>query len=476
MYSSDVSGIKNSVLNRKRNIQFGSLQNAGWFSAAPDDTSVNRAIRTNNPGALNLTTWQRKRPGYVGHTEPDSAGNITTIYQTPESGIAAWYHLVSEIYGFGELGQFDLTSLARRYAGRNASERAVKAYTDGWARWSGGVLDASSVVHLSSNPEMLQFATALFAHEAASQTPLHDDQIIYAIDGERSSIAGSDHRLRALRTPSQIYNAISSAAGEGILEQVYEEGIDEIITHFGERILEKCSKADAVLWLRLFASISNISVEGPSDITLLLYEKQRDLFDGALKELTPYELFAIEDFISAVQDPGLTIRQMEAATVAAKSAGESDLVTKSLPVLAKLKINQEISDRRVIRYTGVLTVWDTQGNVVGSFNATTGGFVASYRRQYGPTPPGYFVVSHYRSRTERWATREGVGFTFDLDEVVRTGNRSAFRIHPDGPPPGTHGCVGLTENSAGLLDCSRKLRANLADVQEFRLLVEYGNG
>jgi D-alanyl-D-alanine carboxypeptidase len=139
-----------SVYNRKRRIWLGTLIDEGWFSASPDDESVNRAIRTNNPGALNISTWQRKRSGYVGQTRLDGAGNITTIYQTPEYGVAAWFFLLSNRYGFCASGFFDLTSLAKKYAGPHATPAQVRAYTDGWRKWSNGALQPDTVIHLAS--------------------------------------------------------------------------------------------------------------------------------------------------------------------------------------------------------------------------------------------------------------------------------------------------------------------------------------
>lgn len=166
--------------NKKRKVFFGTLADSGWFSAAPDDLAVNRAIRTNNPGALNISSWQRARAGYVGQTQADGAGNVTTIYQTPEHGITAWYHLLSGVYGFGGAGKFDLTSLGRKYAGANATLEQVKAYTDGWKRWSGGALKPASVIRFASDEEMLAFGRAEFAHEADEVSPLTDAQILSA--------------------------------------------------------------------------------------------------------------------------------------------------------------------------------------------------------------------------------------------------------------------------------------------------------
>jgi D-alanyl-D-alanine carboxypeptidase len=176
------------VYNKKRKVRFGTLVKDGWFSATPDDTGISRAIRTNNPGALNMSaSRQRMRPGFVGQTPADAAGNVTTIYQTPEQGIAAWYFLLSNRYGFGKAGQFDLASVARRYAGQNATAAEVKAYTDGWSKWSNGALKPETVVHFAIDEELLDFAKATFAHEAGAVSPLHDDQILYGFALERQT-------------------------------------------------------------------------------------------------------------------------------------------------------------------------------------------------------------------------------------------------------------------------------------------------
>jgi hypothetical protein len=180
-------GLATAVYNKARKIRFGTLVKDGWFSATPDDTGIPRAIRTNNPGALNISTWQRSRPGFVGQTPADAAGNITAIYQTPEQGIAAWYFLLSNRYGFGKTGQFDLASLARKYAGQDATPAQVKAYTDGWSKWSNGALQPDTVIHFALDEELLDFAKAEFAHEAGAVSPLHDDQILYGFALERQA-------------------------------------------------------------------------------------------------------------------------------------------------------------------------------------------------------------------------------------------------------------------------------------------------
>ena len=101
------------MLNTKYGVTFGSLVANGFFSANPDDINVPRSIRTNNPGALNFSAWQKSRVGFVGITQPDNSPNhnVTTIYRTPEHGIGAWYHLLARLYNF-PAGNFTLNELA----------------------------------------------------------------------------------------------------------------------------------------------------------------------------------------------------------------------------------------------------------------------------------------------------------------------------------------------------------------------------
>jgi hypothetical protein len=94
---------------------------------------------------------------------------------------------LSNRYGFGKAGQFDLASVARRYAGQNATAAEVKAYTDGWSKWSNGALKPDTVVHFAIDEELLDFAKATFAHEAGAVSPLHDDQILYGFALERQT-------------------------------------------------------------------------------------------------------------------------------------------------------------------------------------------------------------------------------------------------------------------------------------------------
>lgn len=166
-------------------VAYGSLVPGGFYSADPYDLNVKRSIRTNNPGALNYASWQSARKGFVGITQPDAAGNKTSIYRTPEHGAAAWYHLLSQIYGFGSVATFTLTSLAERYAG-TPSGTAVNAYVAGWVKWSNGMLTSASAFNANDPSQMLVLAKSMFSHEAGQTTPVQDAQITFAIQNEQA--------------------------------------------------------------------------------------------------------------------------------------------------------------------------------------------------------------------------------------------------------------------------------------------------
>lgn len=164
---------------------YRALTPGGFFSADPFDLTVPRAIRTNNPGALNVRPWQRDFPGFAGVTAPDHAGNVTSIYVTPEHGIGAWHFLLTDRYGYGENGAVVLQDLAKRYAGASSTDdAAVKSYVKGWTKWSSG-LAATSVLNLADDQHMLALARGMFAHEAGRKSPIKDDQIVKALDLKR---------------------------------------------------------------------------------------------------------------------------------------------------------------------------------------------------------------------------------------------------------------------------------------------------
>lgn len=166
---------------------YRSLTPGGFFSSDPNDLSVKRSIRTNNPGALNISAWQRTFPGFAATTQPDAAGNVTAIYVTPEHGIAAWHHLLTDRYGYGANGTLVVKDLARRYAGvASETDPAVRTYLVGWKRWSGNALEPTTSLRLNDDADMVKLAMGMFGHEIGRATPLKEDQVTTALTLKRS--------------------------------------------------------------------------------------------------------------------------------------------------------------------------------------------------------------------------------------------------------------------------------------------------
>jgi peptidoglycan hydrolase-like protein with peptidoglycan-binding domain len=118
-----------------------------------------------------------------------------------------------------------------------------------------------------------------------------------------------------------------------------------------------------------------------------------------------------------------------------------------------------------------------RGLTTGSItvNGNTYQFTSGSSRLFS-TPTGtYRVTAHRNSRSDAGFTRNGVGFSFRMEDPRRPGSdrfydpragrdRSALRIHPDGGPRGTAGCIGIVGDAATLRrfrdDMNAELRRN----------------
>jgi len=169
-------------------VLFTALVSGGFFSSEPDNLKVLRAIRTNNPGAINDTTWQHVLPGYVDKTIADSAGNRTAIYSAPEYGVAAWYILLADRYKFKDAGgAFTILQLAHNYAGSQAPQSAIDAYVTDWCRLADKPLTPQSTIRLDDDDQMLNLARGVFKHESRSIVKINNDQILFGIQRQRAN-------------------------------------------------------------------------------------------------------------------------------------------------------------------------------------------------------------------------------------------------------------------------------------------------
>jgi peptidoglycan hydrolase-like protein with peptidoglycan-binding domain len=79
----------------------------------------------------------------------------------------------------------------------------------------------------------------------------------------------------------------------------------------------------------------------------------------------------------------------------------------------------------------------------------------------GNLPPGTYTVTRHRDhRTDRGMSVDGVGYSFALSDKYdsRVGAlRQLLRIHPDGGPEGTLGCIGII----GDAETQRQFRADM---------------
>ncbi|MBZ9959323.1 L,D-transpeptidase [Mesorhizobium sp. BR1-1-14] len=277
------------------------------------------------------------------------------------------------------------------------------------------------------------------------------------------------------RAFEDLLNQLNNAATANDLIKAYEDILEPDVLEFGETTIREPSVERIAQWLQLYSSVSDLSLEGAADITQRFYETRRDLFEQAIDTLIGKARQDAMDFVDSRNAPDMSMSELEALTL---DAFPSAILADAPRPLAIFAATTSISPGSVRRYDGTLTVFNSSRQIIGTYAASTGGFVADFRRKNGPTPPGLFDVSHYRP--DRGNTpgmrRDGVSYSFDLNELRHTGSRSAFRIHPDGPPPGTHGCIGVDENSAQLRDCASKLNETLmAQDGRFRLAVSYGN-
>ncbi|WP_119272343.1 peptidoglycan-binding domain-containing protein [Taklimakanibacter deserti] len=161
---------------------FRSLTEAGnFFSGQPDaqysssDTLTRRALRTNNPGAINISKWQRdSMKGYVGTTLPGPDGNVTTVYETPEQGVAAWGFLIRKIYFNGKKEKVTVGEIVDKYRGTNSRT----PYIDGYKKYSDGKLTEDYEIDLYDNAELARLAIAAYSHELGFWYPLTEKQLL----------------------------------------------------------------------------------------------------------------------------------------------------------------------------------------------------------------------------------------------------------------------------------------------------------
>ena len=142
----------------------------GFYSSTPNDKSTGPvSVRFNNPGAVNGATWERTFPGHVGEIET-TPGNRSTIFETPEHGVAAWWELMRR---YRAAGANTVGKIIARYGGG----QDYSAYAAQVSKWTG--FPTTKVIDLQDDTVLLPFAKAMFRYEAGRETPLSEAQILY---------------------------------------------------------------------------------------------------------------------------------------------------------------------------------------------------------------------------------------------------------------------------------------------------------
>jgi hypothetical protein len=148
----------------------------GFFSSTPMDKSTGPVtIRMNNPGAINGAPWEKTYPGFVG-TVVTTAGNPSTIFETPEYGVGAWWDLMRR---YRAANATTVGGIINRYGGG----QDYSAYVQTVAKMTGFTPD--TVIDLNDDQQVLKFGKAMFRYEAGRPLPWSDDQILCGIRGGR---------------------------------------------------------------------------------------------------------------------------------------------------------------------------------------------------------------------------------------------------------------------------------------------------
>jgi hypothetical protein len=100
---------------------------------------------------------------------------------------------------------------------------------------------------------------------------------------------------------------------------------------------------------------------------------------------------------------------------------------------------------------------DGSSQIIAKFDAISG------PHGNGTLPNGDYIVNNLRNRTVSGFTRDGVGFSLDLEPLFKT-QRTLLRIHPDGNTFGTLGCIGIIENATRLNQFQNIMRYYLHNI------------
>ncbi len=211
-------------------------------------------------------------------------------------------------------------------------------------------------------------------------------------------------------------------AAEPHAEEMFEGPLSELARAISSRYT--CTKEDS--WLdelqKLVSATESIEAENISAIVdALLFERP------ALSHLRDKRHFGLfkQDYA-----PEETIYQP------VDTAGAAIVATAN---------RYRVNGKGFPMFEGTIGVLNDNGKTVDTFEFFTGGGSRSHTITNGPLPPGRYTVHSFRHRNDLGFVVDGIGYSVNLDnrEGTNVYGRKYFRIHPDGWPPGTKGCIGI---------------------------------
>lgn len=268
---------------------------------------------------------------------------------------------------------------------------------------------------------------------------------------------------------------------------------DERTGHYDDVVAPLIRRAAAALrpqepasvaqWLQIQSSTLNWAVEGISEVTYELSRNQPEALEQALSMLPPEQRIRVRQLLKELSGQ----ESLPPASAARHAGAAADFLKLATALTAappsETRIFAEFvgggtfqSSRGFPVYRGTLSLLTPEGHAAATFSCNNGGGAPNFRMRNGPLPPGVYRVSNHRpNRTTRGMVHQSVGYSFDLDPTDGTQvfGRSLFRIHPDGNPLGTNGCIGVREDAAALRDCEARIAALLRDDGPFKILIRY---
>ncbi|HEV2912367.1 MAG TPA: L,D-transpeptidase family protein [Pyrinomonadaceae bacterium] len=237
-------------------------------------------------------------------------------------------------------------------------------------------------------------------------------------------------------------------------------------------------------WLQIQSFALNFAVEGITEVTYELNSRFPQELQEALALLPPEQQVRIQWLLRefAGQEnlpPEIVERNAAITSRVLDNLAENlrDTPRSATGILGEFVGTSTFQSTRGFPVVhGTFKLFAQDGSEINTYTVNTGGGGKNFQKTNGPVPPGIYTVSHHlANRDTRGMVLNGVGYSFHLlptDETQVFG-RSLFRIHPDGNPLGTNGCLGVREDAARLRDCENQIAGLLQSVGIFKVSVRY---